>query len=92
MVLEQLDDLRVGEEVPSSHGVAPLDILEEAVLEVPVVIQGQDELDAGLAGVINNFVKGCKGLFIVLSCRQKVQYSGLMAIFLYSLYSRRQAL
>lgn len=32
MVLEQLDDFRVGEEVPSSHGVAPLNILEEAIL------------------------------------------------------------
>ena len=72
VVLKQLDDFRVGEEVPSSHGAAPLNILEEAVLEVPVVIQGQYELDAGLACVVDDFVEGCEGLFIILSCRHRV--------------------
>lgn len=54
---------------------------------MPVVIQGQDELDAGLAGVVNDFVKGCEGLFIVLACRHREKL-GVKAISL----CRRQAI
>lgn len=69
VVLEELDDGGVGEEVPSACGVAPLHVLEEAILEVPVVIQGQNELDARLAGVVDDFVQASESFFIVHPCR-----------------------
>ena len=69
VVLEQLNDGGVGEEVSSACGVAPLHVLEEAVLQVPVVVQGQNELDARLAGVIDDLVQASEGFFIVHPCR-----------------------
>ena len=56
MVFEQLNDGGVSEEVFRVGGIAPNNILEETVLVMPVVGEGQNELDACLAGFINDFV------------------------------------
>ena len=68
MILVQLDDGRVSEEVTGGHGVAPLDVLEEAVLEVPVVGEGEDEFDASFTGVIDDLVQALEGNLIVHTC------------------------
>ena len=78
MVLEQLNDGRVSEEVLRVCGVAPNNVLEEAVLVVPVVGEWQNELDACLASFINDLVQANKGRLVVDACRHKRFISDLL--------------
>ena len=68
VILVQLDDGRVSEEVTGGHGVAPLDVLEEAILEVPVVGEGEDEFDASFTGVVDDLVQALKRNLVVHTC------------------------
>lgn len=69
VVFKQLDDFRISEEVSSFCRVAPGHILEKAVLEMPVVCEGQNEFDACLAGIINDLVQASEGFLFVHPCR-----------------------
>jgi len=48
--------------------MAPLNVLEEAILKMPVVCEGKDELDACFTGIIDDLVQALESNFVVYTC------------------------